>query len=178
MPIVARVLLFALAAFPLLGSVARAADPEATMNLVTAQGIGEAIGTVRVTKTADGAAFLVNLKGLPPGAHGMHVHQNGDCSPAPVNGTVAAAGAAGGHFDPDHTGKHEGPTGQGHLGDLPALEILDNGTATKTLLAPRFKDIDAVRGHALIIHAGGDNYSDTPAPLGGGGARIACGVFK
>jgi Cu-Zn family superoxide dismutase len=178
MPNVARMLLFALVALPLLGSVARAADPEATMNLVTTQGIGEAIGTVRVSKTADGAAFLVNLKGLPPGSHGMHVHQNGDCSPAPVYDIVVAAGAAGGHFDPDHTGKHEGPTGQGHLGDLPALEILDDGTATKTLLAPRFKDIDAVRGHALIIHAGGDNYSDTPAPLGGGGARIACGVFK
>src|SRR5580692_6925171 len=50
MPNVARILRFTLAAFPLLGSVARAADPVATMNLVTAQGIGEAIGTVRVIK--------------------------------------------------------------------------------------------------------------------------------
>ena len=25
---------------------------------------------------------------------------------------------------------------------------------------------------------GGDNYSDQPVPLGGGGARIACGVAK
>ncbi|MBF9200908.1 superoxide dismutase, partial [Acinetobacter baumannii] len=24
----------------------------------------------------------------------------------------------------------------------------------------------------------GDNYSDSPLPLGGGGARIACGVIK
>ncbi|SSP59941.1 Cu/Zn superoxide dismutase [Acinetobacter baumannii] len=29
-----------------------------------------------------------------------------------------------------------------------------------------------------MIHAGGDNYSDSPLPLGGGGARIACGVIK
>jgi superoxide dismutase, Cu-Zn family len=29
-----------------------------------------------------------------------------------------------------------------------------------------------------MIHSGGDNYSDAPAPLGGGGARIACGVIK
>jgi Cu-Zn family superoxide dismutase len=28
-----------------------------------------------------------------------------------------------------------------------------------------------------MIHEGGDNYSDEPAPLGGGGARIACGVI-
>jgi Cu-Zn family superoxide dismutase len=29
-----------------------------------------------------------------------------------------------------------------------------------------------------MIHAGGDNYSDHPKRLGGGGARIACGVVK
>ena len=29
-----------------------------------------------------------------------------------------------------------------------------------------------------MIHAGGDNYSDQPQPLGGGGARIACGVIN
>jgi Cu-Zn family superoxide dismutase len=29
-----------------------------------------------------------------------------------------------------------------------------------------------------MIHAGGDNHSDTPAPLGGGGGRMACGVIK
>jgi Cu-Zn family superoxide dismutase len=29
-----------------------------------------------------------------------------------------------------------------------------------------------------MIHEGGDNYSDKPKPLGGGGARIACGVVK
>jgi Cu-Zn family superoxide dismutase len=35
--------------------------------------------------------------------------------------------------------------------------------------------VDDVLGHSIMIHAGGDNYSDQPAPLGGGGARIACG---
>jgi superoxide dismutase, Cu-Zn family len=35
-----------------------------------------------------------------------------------------------------------------------------------------------MRGRSIMIHAGGDNYSDTPAPLGGGGARTACGVIK
>lgn len=31
-------------------------------------------------------------------------------------------------------------------------------------------------GGAIVIHAGGDNYSDSPDKLGGGGARVACGV--
>jgi Cu-Zn family superoxide dismutase len=35
-----------------------------------------------------------------------------------------------------------------------------------------------VKGRSLMIHAGGDNYADQPAPLGGGGARVACGVIK
>ena len=45
------------------------------------------------------------------------------------------------------------------------------------LIAPRIKSLDALKGHALMIHAGGDNYADQPAPLGGGGARLACGVL-
>ena len=64
------------------------------------------------------------------------------------------------------------------MGDLPRLEVLPDGTATKILLVPRIADIEALRGHAIVIHAGGDNYSDQPAALGGGGARIACGVIK
>jgi superoxide dismutase, Cu-Zn family len=178
MPIIARATVMALAASLPLCSIARAADPVATMNKVTVQGIGEEIGTIRVVKSVDGAVFSVTLKGLPPGPHGFHIHDNGDCGPGPVNGATAPAGAAGGHWDTDHTGKHEGPTGQGHIGDLPVLEVIADGTVTKTLLAPRIKDPEALRGHTLMIHAGGDNYSDQPAPLGGGGARIACGVLK
>jgi Cu-Zn family superoxide dismutase len=29
-----------------------------------------------------------------------------------------------------------------------------------------------------MIHGGGDNYADAPALLGGGGARVACGIVK
>lgn len=29
-----------------------------------------------------------------------------------------------------------------------------------------------------MIHAGSDNHADHPQPLGGGGARVACGVIK
>ncbi len=95
-----------------------------------------------------------------------------------TNGARVPAGAAGGHMDPDHTSKHEGPTGAGHVGDLPALEVASNGTATQTLTASRIKDASLLKKHALIIHAGGDNYSDTPAALGGGGGRLACGIIE
>jgi Cu-Zn family superoxide dismutase len=45
------------------------------------------------------------------------------------------------------------------------------------VLAPRIKVSD-LKGRSLMIHAGGDNYSDSPQKLGGGGARVACGVIK
>jgi Cu-Zn family superoxide dismutase len=104
------------------------------------------------------------------------LHSEGSCEPA-VNdeGQMSAAQAAGGHYDPDNTGRHEGPQGEGHKGDLPVLEVAADGTAQDTLTAPRLTVADA-RGRALMIHAGGDNYSDEPQPLGGGGARIACGI--
>jgi Cu-Zn family superoxide dismutase len=90
---------------------------------------------------------------------------------------VAPAGGAGGHLDPDKTGMHMGPMGKGHLGDLPFLTVDGAGTDDEQLVAPRITDVSALKGRTLVIHAGGDNYSDTP-PLGGGGARIACGVIQ
>jgi Cu-Zn family superoxide dismutase len=32
--------------------------------------------------------------------------------------------------------------------------------------------------HALIIHIGGDNDSDSSAMFGGGGGRFACGILE
>ena len=52
---------------------------------------------------------------------------------------------------------------------------VQNGNATLPVLAPHLSE-KQLRNHALIIHAGDDNYADTPTPLGGGGQRIACGV--
>ena len=65
----------------------------------------------------------------------------------------------------------------GHLGDLPALTVGADGTASTAVTAQRLKMSD-VKDRSLMIHAGGDNYSDMPAALGGGGARIACGLVK
>jgi Cu-Zn family superoxide dismutase len=79
------------------------------------------------------------------------------------------------HLDPKHSGKHLGPDStEGHSGDLPVLVVDDSGAAQISVVAPHLS-VDDVLGHSIMIHAGGDNYSDQPAPLGGGGARIACG---
>jgi Cu-Zn family superoxide dismutase len=169
-------LIIGAAALCLAAGAAGAATVHADMALTKD---GASVGTIDVADSPSGAVFTVNLKGLPPGPHGFHVHQNGSCAAAPgKDGAMTPAGAAGGHLDPAMTGKHEGPEGMGHLGDLPLITVGADGTASASVLAPRIKDVSALKGRALMIHAGGDNYSDTPAPLGGGGARLACGVVS
>ncbi len=165
-----------LAALMLLLSCAPVMATVITVNEVNDQGIVKAIGTVTVTESAYGLVFSPDLKGLTPGLHGFHLHQNNDCSPAEKDGQMVPALAAGGHYDPRNAGKHGTPWGEGHAGDLPALYVDENGNANNPVLAPRLRNGD-LPGRALMIHAGGDNHSDHPAPLGGGGARVACGVF-
>lgn len=152
------------------------ADVSATMNLVDAKGVGTAVGKVVVSESKYGLVFTPALSGLVPGLHGFHVHQNADCSPKEQDGKMVPALAAGGHYDPDKVGRHGSPWGDGHRGDLPPLYVDANGNASQPVLAPRLKMSD-LEGRSLMVHAGGDNHADHPAPLGGGAARVACGVF-
>lgn len=152
------------------------ADMMIKINNVTSEGIGADIGTVTISQTDNGVRFTPDLKGLEPGEHGFHVHEKPSCEGMEVKGKYAPALAAGGHYDPDSTGRHEGPEGKGHKGDLPKLIVDANGMATEAVIAPRLT-LEELKGHSLMIHSGGDNYSDNP-PMGGGGARIACGVIE
>lgn len=156
---------------------ASAADLRVSMNLVDEKGTSKEIGTVTVSESRHGLVFTPALQGLPAGLHGFHVHENASCAAGEKEGKAVAALGAGGHYDPAGSKKHGTPWGDGHLGDLPALYVGANGEATYPVLAPRLKMSD-LKGRALMIHAGGENHADHPAALGGGGARIACGVIK
>lgn len=158
-------------------NAARADERVVQMHVVNADGVGDTIGTVTVSSTRWGVLFTPDLSELPPGLHGFHVHQNPNCAPAKDEGEMTAAMAAGDHYDPQKTGRHKGPYGHGHLGDLPGLYADRQGFATHPVLAPRLEMTD-LDGRALMIHAHGDNYSDQPVELGGGGPRIVCGVVK
>ena len=167
------------ASFLLVGTrIAGAATATATINSISATGVGGPLGTVTFTDSPDGLVITPKLSGLPPGEHGFHIHDKGDCGPGMNQGKPAAGFAAGGHYDPAHTKKHLGPLSTaGHRGDLPVLVVDIRGDATGTATATHLS-VEQIRGRSIMIHSGGDNYSDAPAPLGGGGARIACGVIK
>ena len=150
--------------FCLMSSTALAASITSTVLLTDNNTV---IGEVVFEDSALGLIIKPQLTGLPQGIHGFHVHVNSNCDHKGMG--------AGGHLDPKNTNSHRGPDGNGHLGDLPVLVVNDKGDASFPMLAPRLKTADIV-GHAIMIHAGADNYTDTPA-LGGGGARIGCGVI-
>ena len=127
------------------------------------------IGKVIFTDTKYGLLIEPKLNSLNPGLHGFHIHQHPSCKHSGM--------AAAGHLDPKKTNNHLGPYKAGHLGDLPALYVDQSGSATTVVLAPRLKVAD-IKSHSVMIHEGGDNYSDKPLPLGGGGARTACAKIR
>ncbi len=146
------------------------------VNLTSSLGIGSGVGTITLKDTKYGLVLAPDLFNLTPGIHGFHVHENPDCGTKFSRIQAVPGSAAGGHYDPLNADAHEGPYGSGHLGDLPPLLVATDGTATTPILAPRLES-SFIKARSLMIHAGGDNFSDEPAALGGGGARLACGVI-
>lgn len=150
------------------------------------------IGTVVVSESKYGLVFTPDLdlnKAASNGmaaydaslfgkTHGFHIHEKGDCGASMKDNATVLGGAAGGHWDPNQTKKHGFPwQDDAHMGDLPALFIDKSGKAQQPVLAPRLKSLKDIAGHSLMIHMHGDNHSDMPKPLGGGGARLGCGVI-
>ena len=136
---------------------------------------GKKIGDVEAKQTKKGVEFTVNVSGLTPGMHGIHVHSVGKCDTPDFK-------SAGGHFAmPDqHHGldNAKGP----HMGDLPNLSVGKDGTAKTTFtdqsitLQPGNNSLMKSGGTALIIHADKDDQHSDPA--GNAGGRIACAVLS
>ncbi len=136
---------------------------------------GQQVGTATFTGAEGGVKLTVEVKGLPPGSHGIHVHGAGKCEAPEFK-------SAGPHFNPSHK-KHglESPEGH-HAGDLPNITVGADGKGTfsATLegvaLGQGTTSLLNTEGTALVIHAGPDDGKTDPA--GNSGARIACGVIE
>lgn len=137
---------------------------------------GNEIGEADFTEGVEGVMIAIKAEGLPPGKHGLHIHEKGECTP-PLFET------AGSHFNP--TDKEHGFNNlKGfHAGDLPNVEVGQDGqlnasvtTAELTLKLGQENSILDDDGSALVIHAKEDDYKTDPS--GNSGDRIACGVIK
>jgi len=132
---------------------------------------GNVVGVAVITESPEvGVNITLNVRGLPPGPHGFHIHEAGKCEAPDFK-------SAGGHFNP-YGRKHglRNPEG-GHGGDLVNLMVAPDGTAAAVRTAPlTLASLLGEKGTAVMIHAGPDDYMSDPA--GNAGARIACGVIK
>jgi Cu-Zn family superoxide dismutase len=173
------VLAVALIAAALTGAgTANAESIFVSLREATTDGPGKDIGRIKLEDSQYGLVIKPDLSGLRPGLHGLHVHKNPDCGPAGKEGEVVPGGAAGSHYDPEGTGRHAGPYGDGHLGDLPNLMVEHDGTVSIPVLAPRVKVAD-IRDRSLMSHAGADRYTGHMKHTHGkGGARMYCGVIR
>ncbi len=145
------------------------------MHAVDDDGTMNTIGRVGIRQVGSGVEFRPHLGDLAPGLHGFHIHESPSCEPADIDGELTPAGAAGDHLDPMSHDDHASPWRDGHLGDLPALYVSDEGAADHSVFKPGIT-LDDIRGRALVIHEDGDTYTNEPDSSGGGGARVACGV--
>lgn len=160
----------------LIGSQALASEVKVTVNKISADGIGAAIGTITLKDSHHGLMVTPNLKDLTPGNHAFHIHENPDCGPAMKDGKKVAGLKAGGHYNPTNVGHGHGKK-HGHgmtpHGDLPDITANADGMATKAVMTDKLK-VDQIRGRAIMVHEFGT--SDPGKPKGGGG-RFACAVI-
>jgi Cu-Zn family superoxide dismutase len=171
-----KTMIFTLVGAACAAAAAWAADAPASVGVELKNAAGSSVGRAQVNEAPNGVLVRIEAKGLAPGWHGVHFHEKGDCSKADFT-------SAGGHvhakpsvvhglLNPDAT----------DAGDLPNLYAGADGTATVELFStyvslagtgrPALQDVD---GSAIIIHANPDDYRTQP--IGGAGARIACGVI-
>ena len=139
-------------------------------------------GLVRFEARGDDLVVQVSLRGLDPGAHGLHIHKNPSCEPADTDGDgrLEPAAASGGHWDPLGTNDHGAPTENmedKHLGDLGNVTASADGIVETTLTVRGFDpDEYPVAGHAVVVHGGRDDLETDPA--GGAGTPQGCGVIS
>jgi superoxide dismutase, Cu-Zn family len=151
-----------------------AAPKSAHADIVNAQ--GATIGHARFSAVSGGVKISVAVSQLPPGEHGIHIHNVGKCD-------GPAFTTAGGHFNPTnaHHGIHNAQDPHPHLGDLPNLVVSANGTGKLTFTAAGATISEGPNslfhdgGTALVIHAKPDDLTNDPS--GNSGDRIACGVI-
>jgi superoxide dismutase, Cu-Zn family len=161
------------AAAMVLPAAAQEEGASASANMINAE--EQEVGTVTFQETKSGMIHvIVEMTDMPPGPHGFHVHETGECRIAD-NFESAGGHLAGGR---EHgVGAGGGP----HPGDFPNVNVGQDGILKVEFFTDRLSltegeaplmDMD---GSAVVVHADPDDYASQPS--GEAGDRIACGVI-
>ena len=164
--------------FGMVLSAGTSAYGAATSAVASLHGAGEnrdkVTGTVAFTADGNAVKIVVDVDGLSPGKHGIHIHEKTDLSDAKLAG-------AGGHFNPDgQEHHHSGPDdAKRHAGDLGNIEVDDKGHGHLEMTDDQLSiagQKNSVVGHSVIIHAKEDDLKSQPS--GNSGDRVAGGVIE
>lgn len=129
-------------------------------------------GTATLADTVEGLLVTVQVEGVSPGSHGLHIHQYGGCGDG--------GKAAGGHFNPDgapHGLLPKDGLTKAHPGDMGNVEVGDDGAGSLTLVLPGVtltSGTYSVAGRAVVLHENADDFGQ---PTGNAGGRIGCGTI-
>lgn len=156
----------------LAGAAAAQDSPAAKASFLDPQ--GQPAGVAQLDSTQGGILISLEVSGLPPQSWvALHIHETGTCDAA------THYESAGGHFNPAGT-EHGFRSATGpHAGDMPNLWVDAEGVARAQVFNPFVVLTEGetlVRGRALMIHAGPDDYVSQPS--GGAGDRLACAVIE
>lgn len=154
---------------------ANAQESQAVSRTVSIQGTAEGSpisGEAVFVETGLGLKINLSIEGVPPGKHGFHIHEKGDCGDQ--------GKAAGAHFNPEgvpHGDLSKDGFQKAHAGDLGNIEIGQDGKGNleRVISGLTLKEGKySVAGRSIILHEKEDDFSQ---PSGNAGARIACGVI-
>ena len=131
---------------------------------------GSDAGTVTAFRGPRGLLFRVEGQGWPAGWHGVHLHAVGKCE----GPGFTSAGAHVNHAD--HAMPHGLLNSAGpDLGDLQNVFAHSDGSAQAEVYLGT-TEVTSTEGLSFLVHANADDH--VSQPIGGAGARIACGVFE
>ncbi|MES2444866.1 MAG: superoxide dismutase family protein [Pseudomonadota bacterium] len=129
----------------------------------------EQVGILGTASNIPALRMTIDVTGMTPGLHGVHVHMVGKCEPPDF-------ATAGGHWNPTaHQHGSMNPAGP-HAGDLPNLDVGADGRGHLefTLMHATYEGLLDEDGAAVVVHAKPDDLATDPS--GNSGGRVACGV--